>query len=197
MKQPIPNLRAVLLDRDGVINEEPGPVLNPEQFRFIPGSAKAVALLNDVGWLCLLVTNQAALARGQLDPAGFAAVTRKMNLGFAEHGARINAQYICPHHPDWDSGKPLSKPKPCFCRKPEPGLLRRACREHGILPGQALMIGDTSKDFEAAHRLGCPSIGVRTGHAGRDGTCEREPDYWFADLAAAVNWLVGLEAAVY
>ena len=60
-------LRAVLIDRDGVINEEPGPILKPEAFRFVPGSIEAVARLNQAGWLCLLVTNQAALARGQMN----------------------------------------------------------------------------------------------------------------------------------
>ena len=72
-------LRAVLIDRDGVINAEPGPILKPEAFRVVPGSIEAVARINQAGWLCLLVTNQAALARGQMDLAEFSAVTRKMN----------------------------------------------------------------------------------------------------------------------
>ena len=78
MKKP-EKLRAVLIDRDGVINEEPGPILTPEAFCFVPGSIEAVARINQAGWLCLLVTNQAALARGQMDLGEFAAVTKKMN----------------------------------------------------------------------------------------------------------------------
>ena len=70
MKKP-EKLRAVLIDRDGVINEEPGPILKPEAFRFVPGSIEAVARINQAGWLCLLVTNQAALARGQMDLGNF------------------------------------------------------------------------------------------------------------------------------
>ena len=67
MKHLPSGLLAVLLDRDGVINEEPGPVLGPEAFRIISGSAEAVARINEAGWLALIVTNQAALARGQMD----------------------------------------------------------------------------------------------------------------------------------
>ncbi len=182
-------LLAVLLDRDGVINEEPGPVLEPAEFRMISGSAEAVARINEAGWLALIVTNQAALARGQMELKDFAEITHAMNRSLAEKGASVDGQYLCPHHPDWFQGKKLSEPGTCACRKPETGLLRRACGSHGVLPHEAVMIGDTSKDFEAAYRFGCPSIGVRTGHGGLDGSCDREPDFWFDDLAAAVSWL--------
>ena len=190
MKKP-EKLRAVLIDRDGVINEEPGPILKPEAFRFVPGSIEAVARINQAGWLCLLVTNQAALARGQMDFAEFSAVTRKMNRELFRSGARMDAMYFCPHHPDWEAGKKRSSPKNCGCRKPEPGLLEKACRAHGILPSETVMIGDTTKDFEASRRFGCFSIGVRTGHGGQDGTCSTKPDCWHDDLASAVDWLMG------
>ncbi|MCH2291644.1 MAG: D-glycero-beta-D-manno-heptose-1,7-bisphosphate 7-phosphatase, partial [SAR324 cluster bacterium] len=107
MKKP-EKLRAVLIDRDGVINEEPGPILKPEAFRFVPGSIEAVARINQAGWLCLLVTNQAALARGQMNLGEYAAVTRKMNRELFRSGARMDAMYFCPHHPDWDVWKKRS-----------------------------------------------------------------------------------------
>ena len=107
--------------------------------------------------------------------------------------ARMDAMYFCPHHPDWGAGKKRSSPKNCGCRKPEPGLLEKACRAHGILPSETVMIGDTTKDFEASRRFGCFSIGVRTGHGGQDGTCSTKPDCWQDDLASAVDWLMGGE----
>ena len=182
-------LQAVLLDRDGVINEESGSVLEPAGFHFIAGSAKAVARINKAGWLALVITNQSALARGKMELRNFVEITHVMNLGLANFGAHLDGQYFCPHHPDWHLGKRLSKPWICNCRKPELGLLQRACNAHGILPNEAVMIGDTTKDFEAAHRFGCISIGVRTGHGGLEGTCDRKPNYWFDDLDTAIKWL--------
>ena len=113
-----------------------------------------------------------------------------MNRKLFLSGARVDAMYFCPHHPDWDAGKKRSSPKNCGCRKPEPGLLEKACRAHGILPSETVMIGDTTRDFEASRRFGCFSIGVRTGHGGQDGTCSTKPDCWQDDLASAVDWLM-------
>lgn len=190
MKLCFPNLQAVLLDRDGVINEEPGPILNRTQFIMIPGSANAIARLNQRGWLCLVISNQAAFARGKLDAQTFAAITEKMEEELSQAGARIDAQYYCPHHPDWENGKPRPVPEPCGCRKPRPGLLNQAGLAHAFNPNEAVLIGDKTSDFEAAARWGCSSIGVRTGHGGKDGLCARKPDFWGEDLADAVEMLI-------
>ena len=128
-----------------------------------------------------------------MELANFAQVTRKMNKVLFDSGARLDAMYFCPHHPEWENRQKLNHPKTCFCRKPEPGLLIRACNTHGIRPNEAIMIGDTTKDFEASQRFGCFSIGVRTGHGGRDGSFGTEPNLWHDDLASAVEWLLDLE----
>ena len=192
MKKP-EKIRAILLDRDGVVNEEPGPILEPSTFRFIHGSIEAIARINKAGWLCLLVTNQAALARGQMNHADLSAVTQKMNHVLLQGGAHIDAMYFCSHHPEWDCGRKLAQPRPCGCRKPEPGLLHTACGAHGIQPSETVMIGDTTKDFEASRRFGCFSIGVHTGHGGKDGNCKTEPNCWKDDLSSAVDWLIDTE----
>ena len=80
-----------------------------------------------------------------MDLAEFSAVTRKMNRELFRSGARMDAMYFCPHHPDWDAGKKRSSPKNCGCRKPEPGLLEKACRAHGTLPSETVMIGEQPK----------------------------------------------------
>ena len=90
-------LRVILLDRDGVINHEPGPILNPEQFVMIPGSADAVARINSQGWKCFVITNQAAIARGDLNEEEFEQITDKMHLEFKKSGAHIEGQYFCPN----------------------------------------------------------------------------------------------------
>ena len=123
MKKP-EKLRAVLIDRDGVINEEPGPILKPEAFRFVPGSIEAVARINQAGWLCLLVTNQAALARGQMDLGNFPPLPEN-EPRTVPVGSQDGRHVFRPHHPDWDAGKKRSSPKNCGCRKPEPGLLEK------------------------------------------------------------------------
>ena len=111
-------LRVILLDRDGVINQEPGPILSPEQFVMIPGSADAVARINDQDWKCFVITNQAAIARGDLNEEVFEQITDKMHRKLQKSGAYIDGQYFCPHHPEWKNSRKLTSPVPCLCRKP-------------------------------------------------------------------------------
>ena len=184
------NLGVILLDRDGVINEEPGPILTPEQFVMIPKSAAAVARLNDQGWRCLVITNQAAIARGDLNESVLKTITEKMHSELEKSGAHIDGQYYCPHHPDWENGQRSTEAKQCTCRKPGTLLLEQAAAEHGFSAADTVLIGDSTSDFAAAAKWGTCSIGVRTGHAGQDGKASAEPDYWKADLWDAVEFLL-------
>ena len=183
-------LRVILLDRDGVINHEPGPILNPEQFAMIPGSADAVARINAQGWKCFVITNQAAIARGDLNEEVFEQITDKMHLELQKSGAHIDGQYFCPHHPDWKNGRRQTNPVTCLCRKPGIRMLEQASSEHGFVPEEAVFIGDTTTDFAAAADWGTCSIGVRTGCAGQDGKMSVDPDYWSDDLWSAVDFLL-------
>ncbi len=183
-------LKGVLLDRDGVLNEEPGPPLTPEEFRWIPGSAEAVAQLNASGLWVAVVTNQAAMARGKLRPEGLQAITDQMTHDLAAVQGHVDGFYFCPHHPDWQEGVRRVPPHPCTCRKPEPGLLEQASQAAGLPPEAWVLIGDKTSDLEAARRFGCPSIGVRTGHAGQDQAFALEPVFWADDLAGAVQYLL-------
>ena len=188
------SIRAILLDRDGVLNEEPGPPLTPEEFVWIPGSAEAVARLNRQGWLVALVTNQSVLARGHLTVSGLEAIHQKMQEDLADAGGRVDGIFYCPHHPKWENGERRTVPAPpCGCRKPGSGLLMQAGTVLGFTPDEAVLIGDKTSDFEAAARWGCPSVGVRTGYAGSDGNCDRDPDCWAEDLSSAVEWLLRQE----
>ena len=183
-------LRVILIDRDGVINHEPGPILNPDQFVMIPGSADAVAKINAKGWKCFVITNQAAIARGELSEDVFEQITNKMHLELKKSGAHIDGQYFCPHHPDWKNGRRRKNPVTCLCRKPGTRMLEQASSEHGFVPEEAVFIGDTTTDFAAASAWGIFSIGVRTGWAGQDGKMSEYPDYWSDDLWSAVDFLL-------
>ncbi len=184
------NLRVVLLDRDGVINEEPGPILTPEQFVMIPKSAAAVARLNAEDFKCLVITNQAAFARGDLSESAFQAITDKMQHELQKTGAHLDGQYYCPHHPDWENGERREVPAPCACRKPGTLLLEQAAEEHGFSAEESILIGDSTSDFAAASKWGICSIGVHTGHGGQDSKAKADPDYWRDDLWSAVEFLL-------
>ncbi len=183
-------LRVILLDRDGVINHEPGPILNPEQFSMIRGSADAVARINAKGWKCFVITNQSAIARGDLSEDVFEQITNKMHRELKKSGAHIDGQYLCPHHPDWKSGRRQKNQIKCLCRKPGTQMLEQASFDHGFVPEEAVFIGDTTTDFGAAADWGTCSIGVRTGCAGKDGKISVYPDYWSDDLWSAVDFLL-------
>ena len=187
-------LRVILLDRDGVINLEPGPILSPEQFVMIPGSADAVSKINDQDWKCFVITNQAAIARGDLNDEVFGQITDKMHLELQKSGAHIDGQYFCPHHPDWKNGSRQTNPVTCLCRKPGIRMLEQASSEHGFVQEEAVFIGDTTTDFAAASEWGTCSIGVRTGWAGQDGKMSVGPDYWSDDLWSAVDFLLNKTA---
>ena len=116
--------RAVFLDRDGTIIEDIGYLAAAADVRLLPGAAAAIARLNAAGLAVVVVTNQSGIARGLLDEAAYAATARRLDDLLAAQGARLDAHYHCPHHPEFTG--------PCECRKPGPLLYRRAAEELGI-----------------------------------------------------------------
>jgi len=183
-------LRVILLDRDGVINREPGPILYPEDFVMIPRSAAAIARINERGLLCFVITNQAAFARGDLNKENFQKITDKMYFELRNVGAHVDGQYVCPHHPEWENGNRRSILMPCECRKPGTLLLERAAAENNFSAKESVFIGDSSTDFEAAAKWETISIGVFTGNSSEDSKDEIQPDYWKKDLWEAVDFLL-------
>tara|TARA_Y100001970_G_C14258667_1_gene877677 strand:+ start:11366 stop:11947 length:582 start_codon:yes stop_codon:yes gene_type:complete len=183
-------LRVILLDRDGVINQEPGPILCPEDFIMIPRSAAAIARINDIGFLCFVITNQSAFARGNLTKENFQKITKKMYSELEDFGASIDGQYVCPHHPEWENGIRRTIFKLCSCRKPGTLLIEKAAKENNFSPKEAVLIGDSPRDFEAAARWGIISIGVKTGHSSEASKYSFQPDYWQNDLWEAIDFLL-------
>lgn len=177
----------IFLDRDGVINEEPGPVVRAEQLRIIPRSLEAIRVINDHNILCVVVTNQAAFAKGLMTQEDFEKICAKLNDALAQKGGHIDDLFYCCHYPTWEEGRLAELCHPCDCRKPGTLLFEQAVEKHNIDLKQAIFVGDTTSDFEAARRLGIPSIGVKTGHAGKDGKCDTDPTEWADDLWEAVK----------
>ena len=157
--------RAVFLDRDGTINVEKDYLHRTEEFEFIRGAPEAIKRLNDAGFLVIVVTNQAGVARGYYDEQDVAALHEHIQQLLAEYGTRIDAFYHCPHHPTEGVG---GYRVDCDCRKGSPGMLLQAAREHDIDLARSFMVGDKIADIEAAVRAGCHPILVRTGYGAKD-----------------------------
>jgi D-glycero-D-manno-heptose 1,7-bisphosphate phosphatase len=174
---------AVFLDRDGTLVEDPGFQRNPDAVRLLPGVAAAVARLNGAGYATVIVTNQSGIARELITPAEYAAVERRIGELFAAAGARIDATYHCPHHPDVGA--------PCECRKPGTLLYRQAARELGLDPTASWGVGDRLSDLEPVRNLGGRALLVRSG-TGRDHEEAAVAAGYpvVDDLAAAVEWIL-------
>lgn len=142
-----PRRPAAFLDRDGVLNIDHGYAYRPEQLEWVEGAAEAVRLLNEAGYYVLVVTNQSGVARGFYDEAAVKSLHAVMQDILSKDGARIDAFYYCPHHPD---GSVKSLAVQCRCRKPGPGMLEQAASEWQIDIGASFLIGDRDHDMAAA-----------------------------------------------
>jgi len=145
----------VLLDRDGVINEEsPGSYIrSPEEWVPIPGSLDAIRRLCAAGLRVVVLTNQSGIGRGILDLDALEAIHTRLSEAVTHAGGEIAGIFFCPHHPDEN----------CLCRKPRPGLIHQAEAAFGCSLEHAPMVGDQLSDMQAAIKAGCHPILVRTG----------------------------------
>ena len=142
---------AAFLDRDGVINRDLGYVHRPDQFEWIADAPDAIRLLNERGYRVIVVTNQSGIGRGLYDEAQFHAFMDWIGARLAEHGARLDAVYFCPHHP---TEARAAYRRACDCRKPRPGLILRALADFDLDAGASFLIGDKPSDLEAARAAG-------------------------------------------
>ena len=147
-------MTAVLLDRDGVINEDrPGYVTRWEEFRFLPGALDAMATLRAAGVRLAVITNQSAVGRGLLSPQTLDEIHRRMLTHCAAADIAIQGVFACQHVP-WEG---------CSCRKPRPDLLLQAMAALDERPQSCVAIGDSVEDLLAAQAAGVPFVLVRTG----------------------------------
>ncbi len=152
---------AVFIDRDGVINVDHGYVHDEHDFDYIDGVFEATKALKDQGYLLVLVTNQAGIARGKYSEERFLSLTQWMDWNFVDHGVEFDGFYYCPHHPEHGIGE---YKQDCECRKPKPGMFISARDFLKIDMENSVMIGDKAEDMMAAEAAGVGTkILVRTG----------------------------------
>lgn len=152
---------AAFIDRDGVINIDHGYVCKVDDFEYIDGVFDACRKLKEMGYLLVLVTNQAGIARGYYSEDEFLSLTEWMDWNFADKGVDFDGIYYCPHHPEHGLGK---YKEDCDCRKPKPGMFFSARDHLNIDMAKSVMIGDKADDLKAAMAAGVTTkILVRTG----------------------------------
>jgi D-glycero-D-manno-heptose 1,7-bisphosphate phosphatase len=182
--------RAAFLDRDGTIIRDIGYLKEPTQVEFFPWSIDAVRALNEAGFAVVVITNQSGIARGYLTEPGVEAVHHWISSVMEAGGARIDAYYYCPHHPE---GSVEAYRQRCDCRKPGCALIDRACADLDLDPARSFVVGDTWRDVGAARAAGARGVLVRTGY-GADQEKQPQPgvtaDAVVDNLVEAVSWIL-------
>jgi D-glycero-D-manno-heptose 1,7-bisphosphate phosphatase len=182
--------RAVFLDRDGTLLEEGGYIDRLERVVFFPYTVDAVRLLNQSGFAVVVVTNQSGIGRGLYKEDFVAEAHGHITERLAAGGARIDAFYYCPHHPEATVD---GYRRNCDCRKPMPGMLTRAASDLGIDLPSSFVVGDKWHDIEAGQAVGARTVLVRTGY-GRAQEETPKANVRAAAIAdnviAAVSWIL-------
>ncbi len=148
--------KAIFLDRDGTINKYVGFLTNINDFELLDGVSEAIKMINHSEYLCIVVTNQPVIARGEVALEELDLIHNKMQTLLGNDGAYIDGLYYCPHHPDKGFvGERIEYKIICDCRKPKPGLLLKAANDFNIDLSQSWMIGDGKNDIECGINAGC------------------------------------------
>ena len=181
--------KAIFLDRDETLIEDPGYISSPEQVKLLDGVAEALVELKALGYKLIIATNQSAVARGIVTEKTLGQVHDRLKQLLAEKGAGLDAIYYCPYHPE---GVVPKYRKESNCRKPGPGMLLSAADELDIDLEESWCIGDSERDVEAGLRAGCRTILIdarshpeRAG--GRVAMVGVNPDYRAVNLREVVN----------
>jgi D-glycero-D-manno-heptose 1,7-bisphosphate phosphatase len=177
-------LKLIILDRDGVINEEsPDYIKSPAEWKPIPGSLEAISLLSQAGYTVVVATNQSGVGRGYYSEEDLAVIHHKMIACAKAKGGVIDKIFYCPHHPD----------DHCACRKPASGLFDQIAAAYNIDLTGVVSIGDSFRDIQVAEKLACRPLLVLTGNGEK--TLKNNPQLSakipiFADLLTAVRALL-------
>lgn len=186
--------RCVFLDRDGTVNKYRGLVWREDQFELEEGAAAAVRLLNEAGYLAILITNQPVVARGLCGTEDVRRIHQKMQTLLGEQGAWLDDIAFCPHHPD--KGYPeenIAYKVVCNCRKPATGMIDSMAEKYNVDREQSYMVGDSTADIQTGKNAGLRTVLLATGQGGADGRYDVTADMRAGNLLDAVKMI--LEAA--
>jgi len=179
--------RAVFLDKDGTIIEDVGYMNNPTQIKFIPGSIEAIKTLNEGEFKVVVISNQAGVARGLVTEDMLQSIDKTLHKWILSGGAHLDGVYYCPHHPEHGV---YPYKQVCECRKPHPGLIKKAQHDFNIDLSASYMIGDKATDVEVGKRAGTRTIFVLTGRGKEEREkLQEKPDFIAENLLEAVNWI--------
>ena len=153
--------KAVFIDKDGTLIEDVPYNCDIAHMRLMSEASAGLRALHDAGYALIVISNQAGVALGHFPEESLKAVETYLQTLLADAGVPLDGFYYCPHHPDGAIGRYAVS---CACRKPEPGLILRAAREHGVDPSRSWMVGDILHDVEAGRRAGCKTVLIHNGH---------------------------------
>jgi D-glycero-D-manno-heptose 1,7-bisphosphate phosphatase len=181
--------KAIFMDRDGTVSEEVGYIYHAGLYKVYSWSGPAIRKINEHGMKAVLITNQSGVGRGYFDEASVDEVHKILRTELAAYNAKLDAIYVCTHHPE--AG--------CDCRKPNPGMLLQAQRELKVELTQSFVIGDKYLDVQTAHNVGAKGILVLTGYGREERekhkTSAHQPDFVAENLMEAVDAILNGEFA--
>lgn len=175
---------AVFLDRDGTLNIDKGYVHRIEDWEWIPGAIDAIAAFKKAGFLVIVVSNQAGIARGYYHEQDVINLNLMISRELKEHGTVIDKFYHCPHHPDFGAIRE------CVCRKPMPGMIEKATQDFDIDLGRSWLVGDKTSDIQAGLAAGVKAILVQTGYGSNERALLRDGDICVTDIVAASRYII-------
>jgi len=168
--------RAVFFDRDGTLMEEVGYIKDPKDVAVFPNAAAALALLKKKGFKIIIITNQSGIGRGWVTREQYEQVQAALLTNLGE--GIVDATYFCPDRPDQESTH----------RKPLPGMILQAAKEHGLDLGNSFLVGDNVSDIDCGRGAGVHTVLVRTGHGMKHSDCK--PDHTADGVADAVDYII-------
>ncbi len=181
--------RAVFLDRDGTLNEDPGYISDPKKVVLFPETGNSLFMLKKYGFLLIVVSNQSGISRGIMTSKDVDAVNEKINGLLSEYKVKIDAFYFCPAHPDYSTAEE------CECRKPSPKMVYEAAKEFNVDLSESYIIGDTDADIQCGKNAGLKTILVKTGKGEESfSILQKEnnfPTFVAENLANACNFILG------
>lgn len=182
------SIRAVFLDRDGTINEDPGYLGDPELVKLFPDAGKALSILkNSLNFKLIVISNQSGVARGLITEEDVISVNKKINELLAPFDAEIDAFYYCPYHPDFNTEED------CKCRKPSPMLVYKAAEDMNIDLTGSYLIGDTAADIMCGKNAGLKTILVLSGYGNESFSILQKqnnfPSFVASNILEACNYI--------
>lgn len=185
---------AIFLDKDGTLIPDIPYNVNPDLITLYP-DVEYLMHLQNMGYLIIVVSNQAGIAKGLFNKRNFVLVQNKIKTLLSEHNIHLDAFYYCPHHPD---GIIEEFSIICNCRKPWPGMLYKAANDLNIDLNKSWMIGDILNDIEAGNRAGCKTILINNGNETEWEINEwRNPNFETTNLKEAATYIINSTAEKY